>query len=195
MMNLHQVQDQEEDPSVLLLQLNSPRRQAAMSLSTHNESFRGKLKSKLLERGVDNQSFSQLVRQGHVAPFMEDELQGTLSNGSSADYKVSVEEKGKKKRKSIDLLKQQFPSVSRPAEEAVNSAVGETSLIKRRRKGALSIAVPDTAKRTTRRGRPPKYESSAPSSSMGPPVAESPWMFSKGNPFENIVCSDSKYPI
>lgn len=186
-MNLHQVQDQEEDPSVLLLQLNSPRRQAAMSLSTHNESFRGKLKSKLLERGVDNQSFSQLVRQGHVAAFMEDELQGTLSNGSSAHYKVAAEEKGKKKRKSIDLLKQQFPTIPRPNDEGTSTAAGENSLIKRRRKGALKIAVPDTAPRSNRRGRPPKYESAAPSSSMGPPVAESPWMFSKGNPYENIV--------
>lgn len=190
-MNLHQVQDQEEDPSVLLLQLNSPRRQAAMSLSTYNESFRGKLKSKLLEQGVDNQSFSQLIRQGHVAAFMEDELQGTLSNGNSIHDKAITEEKGKKKRKSIDLLKQQFPIAARTNDDGSGGvAASENSLIKRRRKGALQIAVPDTAPRSSRRGRPPKYDASVPANAMGPPVAESPWVYSKNNLYDNIVsCS------
>jgi hypothetical protein len=124
-MNLHQVQDQDlsMDESALN-ELNSPRRQAAMFLSDNNTLFRGKLRNKLLQSGVDGQSYAQLAKQGHVAAVIN-ELQDSSSsynngiavyeNGqwvaSNASGEGNLTGSGQKvnRRRSAELLSLQFP--------------------------------------------------------------------------------------
>jgi hypothetical protein len=198
-MNLNRVQDADVDSSQLLERSNSPRRNAAMVLSNQNTSFRDKLRSKLMLTGVDGLSYSQLVKQGHVAAAVmpENELEGTYANGIAVYEQgawTSDDVKRSKRRKSVDLLKQHFPlatssRMSSHTEDDEGDTV-ESSLIKRRRKGALQINVPDLVTRPRGRGRPPK-NSLPPMSlgSMGPPTLETPWATSARNSllYEGLV--------